>query len=82
VDDSAATSVWGRANHFRQNSLALTELYIVIACLFRRFDLELYDTIRERDIDIVRDCFIGEPSPQSKGVRVTVTQDHCWDCQE
>ena len=51
-------------------SLALAELYIVIACLFRRFNLELYDTRRERDVDIVRDCFIGETSKESLGVRV------------
>lgn len=51
-------------------SFALAELYIVIACLFHRFDLQLHDTIRERDIDFVRDCFIGEPSPKSVGVRV------------
>ena len=52
------------------SSFALAELYIVIAFLFRRFDLKLHDTIRERDIDFVRDCFIGEPSPESVGVRV------------
>ncbi|KAL8753030.1 MAG: hypothetical protein Q9184_005544 [Pyrenodesmia sp. 2 TL-2023] len=51
-------------------AFALAELYIIIACLFRRFDLELHDTIRERDIDTVRDCFISEPSPQSLGVRI------------
>jgi hypothetical protein len=77
VDNRLRQACARRANRFCRNSLALTELYIVIACLFRRFDLELYDTIRERDIDIVRDCFIGEPSPQSKGVRVKVTQDKC-----
>jgi len=51
-------------------SFALAEIYIVIACLFRRFDLQLHDTIRERDIDVVRDCFIGEVSPESAGVRI------------
>ena len=51
-------------------SFALAELYITLACLFHRYDLELYDTIRERDIDVARDCFIGEPSPSSVGVRV------------
>ena len=51
-------------------SLALAELYIIIACLFRRFDLQLHDTIRERDVDAVRDCFIGETSPKSLGIRV------------
>ena len=54
----------------RRLSLALAELYIVIACLFRRFDLQLHDTIRERDVDSVRDCFIGETSPTSLGIRV------------
>ena len=55
-----------------QNSFALAELYIIIACLFRRFDLELYDTIRERDIDFARDCLVGMPSPESVGVRIKV----------
>lgn len=51
-------------------SFALAELHIIIAYLFRRFDLELYNTNRERDIDVARDCFIGEPSTASLGVRV------------
>lgn len=49
-------------------------MYMVISALFRRFELELYDTIRERDIDIVRDCFLGEPHPDSVGVRVKVVK--------
>ena len=48
----------------------MAELYIVLATIFRRFDLELHDTVRERDIDVVRDSFLGEPSFESKGVRV------------
>lgn len=55
----------------------MAELYIVIACLFRRFNLDLYDTTRVRDIDVVRDCFIGESSPQSVGVRVGWASDSC-----
>ena len=51
-------------------SLALAELYISIACLFRRFDLQLYDTTWERDVDTVRDCFVAERSPMSLGIRV------------
>ncbi|KAL8908998.1 MAG: hypothetical protein Q9207_000449 [Kuettlingeria erythrocarpa] len=69
-------------DHFRTaaltrflHSFALAEIHIVIACLFRRFDLALYDTIRERDIDAVRDCFIGEPAPGSLGVRVRNRHD-------
>lgn len=54
-------------------SLALAEIYLSMAYVFRRFDLELYETTRERDIDHVRDCFIGEVSPSSKGVRVRFT---------
>ncbi|KAK8115745.1 hypothetical protein PG984_012247 [Apiospora sp. TS-2023a] len=52
------------------SSLALSELYIVTASLFRREDFILHDTIRERDVDIVRDCFIGEVSTGTKGVRI------------
>ena len=55
-------------------SLALAEMHILLACLFRRFDLTLYDTSRERDIDVVRDCFIGEASPESKGVKVKLVK--------
>ncbi|KAH6662817.1 cytochrome P450, partial [Halenospora varia] len=51
-------------------NLALAELYLVLATVFRRFDLELHDCIRERDIDVARDCFIGEVSPESRGVWV------------
>jgi hypothetical protein len=48
----------------------MAELYIVLATVFRWLDLVLYDTIRERDIDVARDTFLGEPSLESKGVRV------------
>lgn len=40
--------------------------------LFRRFELELFDTIRERDVDLKRDCFLAECMPGSLGVRVKV----------
>lgn len=51
-------------------SLAYAELYLVSAYIIRRFDMRLYDVIRERDVDTVRDAFIGLPSIESKGVRV------------
>lgn len=47
-------------------------MYILLAKLFRRFDLELYDVVRKRDIDHYRDCFLGEPRDDTKGVRVKV----------
>ncbi|KAI0405460.1 putative cytochrome P450 [Xylaria palmicola] len=51
-------------------SLAYAEMYVCLASIFRRLELDLHDTIHERDILIVRDCFIGETSPNTKGVRV------------
>jgi cytochrome P450 len=53
-------------------NLAMAELYVVLGSMFRRFDFDLYQTTRGRDIDVVRDCFIGEPSRDSVGVRVSV----------
>jgi hypothetical protein len=41
-----------------------------------RFDLELFETYRERDVDYIRDCFIGEPDPASQGIRVKVIADN------
>ncbi|KAI5918195.1 putative flavonoid 3-hydroxylase [Camillea tinctor] len=51
-------------------NLAMADLYIMLALVFRRDNLEIFDTIRERDIDIVRDCFSGEVSKETKGVKI------------
>ena len=68
---------------FRIN-LVYAELYIVIAGVFRRYDLydaaieqngptlALYDTTRERDVDMEHDFLIAFPNEESKGVRVKV----------
>ena len=53
-------------------SLGYAELYVAVATLFRRFDFDLVNVLRERDIDLMRDCFVGEPSLESPGVRATV----------
>lgn len=45
-----------------------------MVCLFRRFNLELHETVRERDVEGVRDCFGIEPSLQSLGVRVKLAK--------
>ncbi|KAI4221793.1 MAG: hypothetical protein L6R40_008610 [Gallowayella cf. fulva] len=45
-----------------------------IQCSAPRFELQLYDTIRERDIDTARDFFIAETSPESPGVRAKVVK--------
>lgn len=47
-------------------------MYLALAAVLRRFDLELYDVDEPRDIEIVRDCFIGLPSPAAKPLRVKV----------
>ena len=62
------------ADTLQHSSLAQSELYIAIACLFRRFNLELHETVRERDVDGVRDCFTSEPSLESLGVRVKLAK--------
>lgn len=54
-------------------SLADAQALIAIARVFRRFDFEFYATTR-RDVEIVRDCFNGQPFKKSKGVRVTVVK--------
>jgi len=49
-------------------TLARAEMYLTLATVFRRYDLELFDTIRERDIDPAYDGFLPQTSPESKGV--------------
>ena len=55
--------------------IAYTELYLTLSLIFRRFDLELYSTVRARDVDLNRDCFLSEPMAGSKGIRVRVVGD-------
>ncbi|KAL8697027.1 MAG: hypothetical protein Q9224_002504 [Gallowayella concinna] len=51
-------------------SLAYTEVYLALAAIVRRFELELLDTERVKDVDSSRDCFTGEASIKSQGTRV------------
>ncbi|KAI0205556.1 cytochrome protein [Astrocystis sublimbata] len=51
--------------------LAYAELYIGIATIFRRFDLELYETSKT-DVEAARDRFGPRTVRASKGVRVVV----------
>ncbi|KAF2096018.1 cytochrome P450 [Rhizodiscina lignyota] len=53
-------------------NLAWAELYLAAANMFRKFDMQLHDTVYERDVKIVRDCNVGFPSLQSKGVRIEI----------
>ncbi|KAL1600670.1 hypothetical protein SLS60_007058 [Paraconiothyrium brasiliense] len=51
--------------------LASAELLLTVACLFRRFKFELYDTT-EKDVEITWDGFSGGFRPESNGVRIKV----------
>lgn len=54
------------------NSLAAAELYITLATITRRFDMENYETAVE-DVAIARDYFVGVPKLNSLGIRAVVT---------
>lgn len=56
----------------RPFSFAWAELLICTAILFRRFEFELVGVDRARDIDVKRDCFLGQPSRDSRGLRLKV----------
>jgi cytochrome P450 len=53
---------------------AMTELQITLTTIFRRFEFELFETTREKEIDTARDCFLAETEPGSVGVRVKVVK--------
>lgn len=50
-------------------NLATAEIYLTLATVFRRFDLELFETTA-RDAEIAHDFFIPHGHADSKGVRV------------
>ncbi|KAH7381519.1 cytochrome P450 [Pyrenochaeta sp. MPI-SDFR-AT-0127] len=54
--------------------LASAELHLAIACLFRRFEFELYQT-DAKDVEITWDGFAGGFSVDSRGVRIKVIQE-------
>ena len=51
--------------------LAMLELYVALATLFRRHELELFETSRE-DVDFAVDLVKPMPRHGSKGVRVII----------
>ncbi|KAL1868298.1 hypothetical protein Daus18300_006022 [Diaporthe australafricana] len=50
-------------------NLAYAELYLTVAALVGRFDMELFDFDRARDLDVVRDKFTGLPSREARPIR-------------
>ena len=56
-------------------NLAMAEIHMALATLFRNLGgtkMRLYDTERERDVDVKHDFFVTNPSLKSRGVRVTL----------
>lgn len=51
------------------------QVYLAVAHYFRRVDLELHDTIKDRDVDVSTDVFAGLPKPESKDIQVKVIQE-------
>ena len=56
-------------------SLAHAELYLTLATLFRRYDMQLFKTRRE-DVEPARDFFVPAPEPGGNGLRIMVHENH------
>ena len=52
----------------------MAELHLAFTTILRRFDLQLYETTKERDVDYVGDGFLGLHHPESLGIRVKVVE--------
>ncbi|MCJ1386032.1 hypothetical protein MMC17_009157 [Xylographa soralifera] len=50
--------------------LSYAQLYIILAGVFRHVDIELFETTRERDIDIKGGGPLGEPTRKTNGMRI------------
>ncbi|KAG9195020.1 hypothetical protein G6011_00140 [Alternaria panax] len=53
-------------------NLAMSELYFGLAMIWRKFQLELYDTVESRDVLTTHDCFLGMTDLTSGGVKVKI----------
>ena len=65
-------------------NLAYSELYMILAGIFKRYELydgtdkqtaptlALHDTIHERDVQVIHDCLVPFPAKGSKGIQVKV----------
>ena len=58
-------------------NLALAEIHMTLATVFRRLGgkMRLFDTDRDRDVDVKHDFFITNPGFHSRGIRVTLRSD-------
>ena len=62
-------------------NLAYANLYHILAAVVRRFDFEITDTVRARDVDMNRDHFVSVIARGSEGVRVRVVGDEAEKVQ-
>ena len=55
-------------------NLSYAETYLALGAVFRKFgrQMELIDTRRERDVDMSKDFFVGNPSLESQGVKIVI----------
>jgi cytochrome P450 len=56
-------------------NLAYAELYMALVYVFRSFEMETYETIKERDVETTNDCFIGMTDLSSVGIRVKILKE-------
>ncbi|KAI9713564.1 MAG: hypothetical protein M1820_000946 [Bogoriella megaspora] len=55
-------------------NLAWAECYLILGTVFRRFEFDLSDVVRERDVDITEDMILAVVSRKSKGTIVKVSK--------
>ena len=75
LDFQASTMVFGPGTRICLGmNLAVTEIRMALAAVFRRFGqrMKLFNTIRERDVDTAHDYFNNIPSFENKGVWVVI----------
>ena len=53
-------------------NLAWAELYLILANVFRRFEFDVSEVTRERDVDVAKDLIMGVSSSDSKGIIVKI----------
>ncbi|ORY17178.1 cytochrome P450 [Clohesyomyces aquaticus] len=53
-------------------NLAISELYVAMAYLFRTLEMEIYNTVEARDVLTTNDCFVGMKDLKSDDMKVKV----------
>lgn len=49
---------------------------MTIARLIMRFDMEPLDVVKERDVDVIGDCFNGITRDDSPGIQAKILKDY------